>query len=469
MAPQREVRVAGVLGAFALPVVVLALVVALAVVAWGRGDLNRFICDGDCGPTNVIAPPGLTADTAPGSTAASRTSPGTVDGTRLAAAVAPALDSEVLGPHVGFAAVSADDGTPLASEGAGAYVPASTTKVLTGFAALRTLDPQSTFSTRVVRSEDGIVLVGGGDPYLATKKAGKGDDPVARADLTTLARRTASALRRAGDTRVTLDYDVSLFTGPSASPTWEPSYVTQNITTRVSALWADQGVTDGVRSGEPAATATRRFASFLEDRGIDVEGEPRRTTAEPEARTVAQVRSATVAQVVETMIRISDNQAAEVMLRHVAIATDEEASFDGGGSAVRSVLEDAGVDTTDLSLSDGSGLSRRNRVSPTTLVETLRAAAGSPRTAGLLVDLPVSGFTGTLVGRFDQLSGALGSVRAKTGTLTGIHSLAGYATDAEGRPVVFAVMADRSDRSQPFGAQAALDRVAAAIATCRCG
>ena len=117
-------------------------------------------------------------------------------------------------------------------------------------------------------------------------------------------------------------------------------------------------------------------------------------------------------------------------------------------------------------LHDGSGLSRRNRISPATLVETVRVAASTPRTSGLLADLPVSGFTGTLVGRFAELESRSGTVRAKTGTLTGVHSLAGYALDADGRPVVFAVMADRTDKAAPLEAQAALDRVAAAIAGC---
>jgi D-alanyl-D-alanine carboxypeptidase/D-alanyl-D-alanine-endopeptidase (penicillin-binding protein 4) len=96
-------------------------------------------------------------------------------------------------------------------------------------------------------------------------------------------------------------------------------------------------------------------------------------------------------------------------------------------------------------------------------------ALGSSRTSELLADLPVSGFTGTLVDRFADLTTARGAVRAKTGTLTGIHSLAGYALDADGRPVLFAVMSDDSDRDQPLQAQAALDRVTAAIATCSCG
>ena len=108
-------------------------------------------------------------------------------------------------------------------------------------------------------------------------------------------------------------------------------------------------------------------------------------------------------------------------------------------------------------------------IAPSTLAQTLQVARGTPRTSGLLADLPVSGFTGTLVGRFADLKAARGTVRAKTGTLSGIHSLAGYALDADARPVIFAVMSDRADRDLPLQAQAALDRVAAAIATCSCG
>ena len=455
-----------------MTLVVVAALVALAGVlgtaAWDRGDLNEVICDGDCGPSNVVAPAGLDAPPAPVVVRPSASDAGPVDPAKLAAAVGPELDAAVLGPRVGFSATS-PDGTELFSSGTAALAPASTTKVLTSFAALRTIDPGTRFATTVVRSGDGIVLVGGGDPYLATKRPGKADDRVVRADLTTLARRTAAALKAAGTTTVTLGYDASLFTGPGASPSWEPGYVPDNIVTPVSALWADQGVTNGVRDRDPADAAARTFAGLLADRGVDVTGRPAATTAPAGSPAIASVRSATIEQIVETLIRVSDNQAAEVVLRQVAVAAGQPADFDGGAAAVRAALESAGVGTPGLVLHDGSGLSRANRVSPQTLVQTLRIAATSARTSGLMSDLPVSGFTGTLVGRFSELAAARGAVRAKTGTLTGIHSLAGYASDADGRPVLFAVMADRSDRDQPFPAQAALDRVAAAIATCSCG
>ena len=463
-----ETRVAKPRGAIVIPSVVLVVVVALSVVLWSRGDLNRLICDGDCGPANVIPPRTLTSDTVPAVPAPARPSPGDVDPAKLKAAVTPALDASVLGPHVGFSAMSPSNGTELMSSGAGPYVPASTTKVLTGLAALTLIDPQTRFSTRVVGSGDEIVLVGGGDPYLAVKRKKK-DDPVVRADLTTLAARTAAALKKSGTTSVTLGFDASLFTGPDASPGWESSYVSQNIVTPVSALWADQGVQDGIRAKDPAASAARTFAGLLEDRGITVRREPEETNPSGNPTAIASVRSATVSRIVETLIRISDNQAAEVMLRHVAIAADEPATFDGGARAVVDVLEAADIDTQGLVLRDGSGLSRRNRIAPLTLAQAVGAAASKPRTSALITDLPVSGFTGTLVDRFAKLTSSLGMVRAKTGTLTGVHSLAGYALDAGGRPVVFAVMADRTSKVAPLEAQAALDRVAAAIAGCRCG
>ena len=463
-----ESRVAKRRGAVVIPALVLSLVVALGIFLWSRGDLNRLICDGDCGPSNVIPPRSLTTATLPEQAGPAREAPGDVDPAKLRSAIGPALDAVVLGPHVGFSAVTPSNRTELVSSGSGAYIPASTTKVLTSFAALSRIDPQTTYDTRVVASGDRIVLVGGGDPYLAVKPPKK-PDRVTAADLTTLAKRTAAALEKAGTTTVRLGFDASLFTGPAASPAWESSYVSENIVTPVSALWADQGVHDGVRAKDPTASAAGTFAGLLEDRGINVSGDPEPAKAPEGATPVAEVRSATVARIVETLLRISDNQAAEVMLRHLAVAAGKPASFEGGVEAVTEALEAAQVDTQGLALHDGSGLSRRNRIAPLTLAQTVAAAASSSRTSGLIADLPTSGFTGTLVDRFAKLSSSLGTVRAKTGTLTGVHSLAGYAIDADGRPVVFAVMADDTSKTAPLEAQGALDKVAAAIAACSCG
>jgi D-alanyl-D-alanine carboxypeptidase/D-alanyl-D-alanine-endopeptidase (penicillin-binding protein 4) len=156
------------------------------------------------------------------------------------------------------------------------------------------------------------------------------------------------------------------------------------------------------------------------------------------------------------------------MLRHVAIAANKPATFEGGADAVADVLAKAGIDTTGLRLFDGSGLSRNDRVSPTTLAQTVLAANANLSTSTLLSSLPVSGFDGTLTDRFSKSKRAYGLVRAKTGTLTGVHSLAGYAVEATGLPVIFALMSDGTPEIDLASAEAALDRVAAAIAACSC-
>ncbi|MCW2749160.1 MAG: dacB [Aeromicrobium sp.] len=459
-------------GVIAIPASVLALVLIVGAVLWSRGSLNSLICDGDCGPAYVTAPHALTANRVPDLSAVDALPPGSADPTKVAAAVKSALDQSELGLRVGFVALDPSSGAVLAAHGTGPFVPASTAKLLTSFSALSLIDPQHRFTTRVaaeggVSEGSTIVLVGGGDPYLVTKRA-KIHDRAIHADLTTLATRTAKALKQADVTSVRLRFDASLFTGPSVSPTWPTSYISGNIVTRVSALWTDQGVEGGVRSADPAASAARVFAGLLARHGITVKGDPSAKEALATDPTVAAVQSATVSQIVGTLIRTSDNQAAEVMLRHVAIAANRPATFDGGSQGVLAALSAARIDTSGLKLYDGSGLSRHDRVAPATLAEILHAASERPRTSSLVSDLPVSGFTGTLVRRFATLPGARGLVRAKTGTLTGVHSLAGYAVDTEGGPIIFALMADRTTKIASATAEGALDRVAAALATCSC-
>lgn len=447
----------------------LVVVALVAVVAfgWTTGRLNGLICGGPCGPEAVAAPAALEPGAVPPRPTPDPAVTGRVSAQAVRAAVSPLLDDPDLGRRVGVV-VAGLDGTPVyESEGAEPFVPASTTKLLTAFATLGRLDPADRFSTSTVLDGDRVVLVGGGDPYLASTRP-KDPTRVDRADLRTLARRTAEALgERPG--AVTLGFDTSLFSGPSASPRWEDSYVSGQVVTPISPLWADRGIRDGVRSGSPARAAAERFAGYLRDAGVEVRGEPRSTRAPGTAQPLAVVRSATVAQVVDAMLVRSDNEAAEVLLRHVGIAAGGPGSFEGGTRAVEETLAESDVPVGGLRLHDGSGLSRANRISPLTLAGVVRAAAARASTAPLLADLPVGGLTGTLADRFGRDSAGRGLVRAKTGTLTGVHALAGYVTDREGLPLVFAVMTDDTEAVNPFVTQAAVDDVAAALAACSCG
>ncbi|MEW5629237.1 D-alanyl-D-alanine carboxypeptidase, partial [Streptomyces hydrogenans] len=92
---------------------------------------------------------------------------------------------------------------------------------------------------------------------------------------------------------------------------------------------------------------------------------------------------------------------------------------------------------------------------------TRAADPAHPELRPLLTGLPVGGFTGTLAGRYGQAPAGAGLVRAKTGTLTGVNTLAGTVVTTDGRLLAFAFLAGRTP--SPDLAQPALDRLSAAL------
>ncbi len=395
----------------------------------------------------------------------------------LSAALDPVLAQPAVGRRVGVAVADAATGRMLHSVAPDrGRIPASTTKLLTGAAALTTLDPAGRLTTRVVRGPRprSIVLVGGGDPTLTrvtVRRQARGYPQPAR--LTDLATSTAEALRRAGTTSVRLRIDDSLFRGPVVSSDWKPTYVSAGVVGPVTALTADGGrlLPDGrTRLPDPAVSTGESFAELLEADGVRVTGRVRRTTAAADARQLTSVSSPPVAALVETMLASSDNDVAEALARHVALAEGEPPTFAGGAAAVAAALERLGLDTAGLTLRDGSGLARANRVSPRLLTTLLSRAADpdEPRLRRLLSALPVAGFTGTLAHRYDAppaIRGA-GLVRAKTGTLLKVSALAGTVLDADGRLLAFALLAEASP--DVLAAERVLDRAATALARCGC-
>jgi D-alanyl-D-alanine carboxypeptidase/D-alanyl-D-alanine-endopeptidase (penicillin-binding protein 4) len=340
------------------------------------------------------------------------------------------------------------------------------------------LGPATRLETRTVAGAlpGEVVLVGGGDTTLTVRPAKDGYPRPAR--LADLAEATAAVLRVKGVVEVTVSVDDSLFSGPSRSPDWRPGYVAAGVVSPVSALSLDGGrVRPGFarRSADPAVAAGERLARLLRDRGLSVGGPVRRATASPDAETLARVSSPEMSSLVETMLSTSDNDLAESLIRLAAIGRDQPATFEGGTAAVVEVLAELGVPTDGLALLDGSGLSRGSLIAPETLGALLSLAAGTdgdPRLRPLVTGLPVAGFTGTLVDRFgtaaDGGAGA-GVVRAKTGTLTGVSSLAGVVARGESSPpgqvrlLAFALMTDDVQVSNTLDARDALDRIAAAL------
>ena len=393
-----------------------------------------------------------------------------VDKKKLAARIA-AVDT------TGFKATIGAEVTDLATgavvydrNGNTGFTPASTNKLLTTTTALDLLGPEHRFQTTVVRGTgDQIILVGGGDPYLNATTVTSAY-PV-RPSLQQLAAATATKLKAAGTTTVTLGYDTSLFSGPSWNPKWPEKYRDQ--VSPVSSLWVNEGRASPYETGPRVANAplgaAKAFAAALKKDGITV-GAVSSAKAAGSAPQLAVLQSLPLNLIVERLLMLSDNDAAEVVLRQAALAARQPASFVGGQVAVQQTLTKLGVWEPAIRFYDGSGLTWQTRVPPDVIVKIVRLTAqpDHPALRPVITGLPIAGVAGSLRTRFN-VSGtgaARGLARAKTGTLTGVRALAGYVRTADGATLAFDLVAN--DATNDYLAEIFLQRVVTAIASCGC-
>jgi D-alanyl-D-alanine carboxypeptidase/D-alanyl-D-alanine-endopeptidase (penicillin-binding protein 4) len=390
------------------------------------------------------------------------------DPAALDAELAPLLGSPALGAASAAVVVDVATGEVLLDrDGDRPAVPASTAKLLTAVAALTTLGPERTLPTTVVAgaAPGEVVLVGGGDPTLSTTAPS-----LTYPGAPTVADLAGQVQQALGGTPVTsVVVDNGLFTGPLTAPGWGPGDAPSTYAAPVTATAVDGArISPGSsqRSGSPGTDAGRALAEAL-----GVPGAPVRLGEAPAgARELGSVRSAPVARLVEQTLAQSDNLLAEALGRHVALDRGLPATFDGVAAAVPAALDEAGFDLDAVVLTDGSGLSAADRVPASLLTRLLTAAAdGSvPDLSALASGLAVAGYDGTLAERGDDdPATAPGAVRGKTGTLLGVHALAGTVVTADGRLLAFAFLADGVSGGEA-PAEAALDDAASALAACGC-
>lgn len=390
----------------------------------------------------------------------------------LEAALGPAVE-DMPGTFTGTVLDPATGAVLWSSSPDRALVPGSTVKVLTAAAALLTLNPTDGFVTRVVAgAEPGtVVLVGGGDPTLTALPVGEEGTYPDPARLVELATEVREAMPGPIE-RVVVD--TSRYSGPTSAPGWDPSDVGAGFVAPIVPLMLDGGradpsLQDGPRRSDPATAAAEAFADLLGVEEVD-EG-----TAPVDAERLGAVSSAPFSELVEHTMQTSDNVLAEALAREVAIVRGGPPTFAGGASETLAALTQAGFDPSGAVLVDGSGLSTDDAV-PARILGTLLAAAATPAEGDrdtdflrpLITGLPVAGGDGTLDDRFapDAASAAgRGTVRAKTGTLTNVSSLAGLVTDADGRLLVFAFM---SNGASPATVRPRLDAMAADLSGCGC-
>lgn len=416
-------------------------------------------------PQAAPSAPGVLSGVGPDTLRKTGSGVAAADPGRLADVLRPLLADPALGTVRTASVVDTATGQVLFESGPREpMTPASTTKIATASAALAALGPDYRIRTTVTpgAGPGEIVLVGGGDPSLTAKKkspAGSGGSLVA------LAADAAQALKAAGTDTVRLGYDDTLFTGPARHPIGD----NPNIAL-ITSLAADEGRPDDSTSGpvervgDPAGETARSFAALLGERGIKVTGEPTKAKVPAGAQPLATTLSTPLAGLVERMLTNSDNDIAEVLARQTALASGQPASFEGAEKAVTDRLTALGIDTAGSRFADGSGLGRADKTT-TGLLTGLLAKAADPQRPELrpvLTGLPVAGFTGTLRSRNAGASPAAGLVRAKTGTLSGVNSLAGTVVDSSGRLLAFAFLT--ANTPDAGAAEKGLDKLAAAVA-----
>ena len=307
--------------------------------------------------------------------------------------------------------------------------PASVMKVLAAAVTLDYLDPQSVFNTTVSISPENksIIIRGSLDPWISS------DHNVARkmgrASLPYMGFNTLSAVKKANGGSLK-NYNVIY-----------SNLYSQDVA-NLKAFWLKRGF-------KPT------FKSVSDEETLVAQGD-----------LIASENSPTVAEILNWMMLWSDNLLSERLARLSARAAGYSLDIKGVDIIFRALLTSFEIDDSKLVVADASGLSKKNRITAKLMGEFLFKIHKDEKYALLYESLPVSGVSGTLQNRFTTTApAAVGLVRAKTGTLNGTATLAGYVESTD-RDYVFVALADEI----PLGnsaldkARAAIDRVLGRIA-----
>jgi D-alanyl-D-alanine carboxypeptidase/D-alanyl-D-alanine-endopeptidase (penicillin-binding protein 4) len=181
------------------------------------------------------------------------------------------------------------------------------------------------------------------------------------------------------------------------------------------------------------------LADLLKRFNIRVQGVIVEGIASPQSSELARHESKPLKELITNMLKMSDNIIAGSLFKKIGeLYTHRQGTWENGGNAVSKILSQKGVDIWRMNLIDGSGLSRYNQVTPQQLLQVLDFAYHNHDTNYQFMSaLPVAGIDGTLKHRMRNIAWR---VRAKTGTMQGVVSLAGYAMSADREPFAFVIM-----------------------------
>ncbi len=338
-------------------------------------------------------------------------------------------------------------------------LPASIMKTVTIAGLLRESGPDERFHTRVYADgkvngkvfEGDLVVKGGGDPTLGANCA------PASADI---AEEIVASLRGRGVCEVKGDIvaDVSLYSGPACPPSWAAGDLGEAYGTGSHALNFRRNASGSRAVSNPERVFFSYLASALRDAGISLDGNMK---IESEARGHLQESDLLVdhtsdryAEVMRSCMMRSDNLFAETLLRAFALARGKEGATAEGASEMLSYWKKEGVPAKGVTLIDGSGLSRANRVTADFIGGILGRMADDEEYASFM---PLAGQEGTLQD-FLKDTHLDAYVAMKTGSMKGIQCYAGYKLDEQFAPthLIVIIMNDIGPRAAARKAAAQL-------------
>lgn len=346
--------------------------------------------------------------------------------------------------------------------------PANVTQLLTAASAIKILGASTQLSTKVMlgSSAGTIVLVGGGDPTLATTPDSVYEGAPLISDLATSAMAAyKAAYPKASDKITQIVLDTSLW---NSSDNWNPGWATSERSngymSLITPLMVDGDRDDptddeSARGDDPVMRAGQAFAAAAGLSGVTFS-----TGSAIGSTVLAEVKSQPVSTLVGQMLMTGDNTLAEMLARVMA----KRAQLDGSSASVTQIipatLKDLGLDTTGLVIADGSGESASNAVPPQLIAQLLvKVKANEADLGSIYAGMPVAGQSGNLYDRFAD-SPASGKVVGVTGWITNERSLAGIINAADGTALAFAFYGLGDAISTDT--KAALDALASAAFTC---
>lgn len=213
---------------------------------------------------------------------------------------------------------------------------------------------------------------------------------------------------------------------------------------------------------DPAMFACYTLKDMLQRDGIEVKGELAHGKLPEGCELITTIASPPMSEMIKLLLKPSDNLIAECLLKTLGAESKGKGTVDNGRDVELAFLKKAGADPFSIGIADGSGLSRKNCVSPKNLTAVLTYMYKQKNSNIYIAALPIAGVDGTLRNRMKGTP-AQGNVRAKTGYVMRVTCLSGFVKTKANENLVFSIMLNNYLGEQQQ-AKDAEDRIMAALA-----